>query len=116
MNTSAPAPIILWRWQEHLAPKITLYLLRDIPREEAEKLAAAAGEYIVTRTYQVSIDDGATWYSAPPDMPVLDIDGNPMPEERRRTGKPSDAAVREKDRRLLDAAARNQSKPRPGAN
>jgi len=101
---------ILWRWQERLVPKTTLYLMRDIPVEEAEKLAITNGEFIASRVYQVSIDGGSTWHSAPPDMPVLDIDGNPVPEERRRTGRPSDAAVREKDRRLLDAAARNQAR------
>lgn len=87
---------ILWRWREHLVPKT----LVGLTERSSEAAAIEAGRYSASRIYEVSLDGGATWHSAPKDMPVIDIEGNPMPEDRRRNGKPSDAARREMDRRL----------------
>lgn len=95
---------ILWRWREHLVPKTFTGLYMGLPRAEAEEAARKAGEYSASRVYEVSLDGGATWHSAPAYMPVIDIEGNPITDERRRTGKPSDAARREIDRRLRAAA------------
>ena len=91
---------VLWRWREYLAPKPFIGLYQGNSREAADKAAAEAGRLQASRVYEVSIDGGATWHSAPADMPVIDIEGNPMPEERRRNGRPSDAASRAIDRGL----------------
>ena len=37
-------------------------------------------------------------------MPVLDINGKDMPENRRKTGKPSDAAKVEIEKKLKEAS------------
>lgn len=94
---------VLWRWREYLKPKTFWGLYHGSSKEEAEKNAIASGEYSASRVYEVSIDDGATWYSAPPDMPVIDINGNSMPEKNRRTGKPSDAAKTAIQKKLEEA-------------
>ena len=94
MDTVVP----LWRWREYLAPKPFIGLYQGNSREAADSAAAAAGRLQASRVYEVSIDGGATWHSAPADMPVIDIEGNPMPEERRRNNRPSDAASRAIDR------------------
>ena len=91
---------IQWRWRERLVPKTFIGLYHGRGEEAAVQEAIDSGRYSASRIYEVSLDGGATWHSAPPDMPVIDIEGNPMPEDRRRTGKPSDAARREMDRRL----------------
>jgi len=84
---------ILWRWREKLVPKtFTGFHTYTGTREEQEAAAINAGRWSATRVYEVSVDGGATWHSAPADMPVIDINGDPMPEDRRRNGKPSDAA------------------------
>lgn len=91
---------IQWRWRERLVPKPFIGLYQGLGEEAAVQEAIDSGRYSASRVYEVSLDGGATWHSAPADMPVIDIEGNPMPEDRRRNGKPSDAARREMDRRL----------------
>ncbi len=91
---------IQWRWQEQLVPKTWIFLHMNVPEADAEEAAIEAGQYTADRVYQVSLDGGVTWHSAPKDMPVLDIEGNPITDSRRRTGKASDAARAEIDRRL----------------
>src|SRR5574343_1287839 len=91
-NKSTASKEVKWRWKEYLTPKVFHYLYMGMDRDKAEAAAIAAGEYLATRRYEVSLDGGNTWIQAPSDMPVLDINGKDMPEDRRKTGKPSDAA------------------------
>lgn len=98
---------ILWRWREFLEPKTFMGLTQPLTVEQAIK----AGRWSASRVYEVSIDGGTTWHSAPPDMPVIDIEGNDIPADRRRTGKPSDAAREAMD--LLLAAAEKANAPAP---
>lgn len=97
---------VLWRWRERLVPKTLAYLYMGASLEDATKSAVAAGEYSASRVYEVSIDGGTTWLPAPPDMPVIDIEGNEMPADRRKSGKPSDAAKAELQRRLENASVK----------
>lgn len=99
--------VVLWRWREVLVPKVLLGLYAGVTVEQATADAIKAGRYSASRIYEVSVDGGNTWISAPKDMPVIDINGAQIVDDRRRSGKPSNAAMAEMDRLMREAEAGN---------